>query len=89
MSDREVSDQPTTRILESDSQGKPDGQLVSEISLLNIELDKITKERDDVKKELEVSLLRISELEAKQKRLIERLDKIESLILKEFGEPES
>ena len=89
MSDRDVSDPPTTRILESDSQGKPDGQLVSEISLLNIELDKITKERDDVKKELEVSLLRISELEAKQKRLIERLDKIESLILKEFGEPES
>jgi chaperonin cofactor prefoldin len=55
---------------------------------LNIELDKITKERDDVKKELEVSLLRVSELETKQKRLIERLDKIESLILKEFGEPE-
>ncbi len=88
MSDREVSDQPTTRILESDIEGMTHGQLVSEISLLNIELDKITKERDDVKKELEVSLLRVSELEAKQKRLIERLDKIESLILKEFGEPE-
>ncbi|GAA6210381.1 hypothetical protein NBRC116602_01210 [Hyphomicrobiales bacterium 4NK60-0047b] len=89
MSDRDVSDPPTTRILETDAEGMAIGQLESDISLLTVELEKITHERDDLKKELEASLVRISELEGQQKLFLERLDKIEALILKELGEIDS
>ncbi len=88
MSDRDISDPPTTRILETDVEGGASGQLESDISLLTIELEKITHERDDLKKELEASLVRISELEGQQKLFLDRLDKIEALILKELSDVE-
>ncbi len=89
MSDRDVSDSPTTRILETDAEGRAIGQPESDINLLTIELEKITHERDDLKKELDASLVRISELEGQQKLFLERLDKIEALILKELSDVES
>ncbi len=88
MSDRDVSDPPTTRILETDVESGASGQLESDISLLTVELEKITHERDDLKKELEASLVRISELEGQQKLFLDRLDKIEALILKELSDVE-
>ncbi|MBO6551179.1 MAG: hypothetical protein JJ964_16375 [Rhizobiales bacterium] len=88
MSDRDVSDSPTTRILETDKEIGAVGQLESDVNLLTVELEKITLERDDLKKELEASLARISELEGQQKLFLERLDKIEALILKELGDIE-
>ncbi|GJL98921.1 MAG: hypothetical protein DHS20C07_06010 [Methyloligella sp.] len=88
MSDRDVSDPPTTRILETDAEGGASGQLESDISLLTVELEKITHERDDLKKELKASLVRISELEGQQKLFLDRLDKIEALILKELSDVE-
>ncbi len=88
MSDRDVSDSPTTRILETEKESGTVSQLESDVNLLTIELEKITLERDDLKKELEDSLARISELEGQQKLFLERLDKIEGLILKELGDIE-
>jgi predicted nucleic acid-binding Zn-ribbon protein len=88
MSDRDVSDPPTTRILETDVESGASGQLESDISLLTVELEKITHERDDLKKELKASLVRISELEGQQKLFLDRLDKIEALILKELSDVE-
>lgn len=84
MSDRDAYNAPSTRSLETE-EGSTNSQLEQDVVLLKLELKKVTSERDELKQDLEKSLTRISELEDQQRMFLERLDKIEALILHELN----
>lgn len=84
MSDRDAYNAPPTRTLETED-GSTKSQLEQDVVLLKLELKKVTSERDELKQDLEKSLTRISELEDQQRMFLERLDKIEALILHELN----